>query len=80
MYKAAREIQGSAVRVDVQELALLFIIMAFGALHNLELPPNDPVAEEYALLSKSALAKTDFMTNSSLTTIQTLHIMAHYHL
>jgi len=58
--------------VDPQCLALLFIILAIGSLHNLELPPNDPSAEEYLEMSKRCLAKTDFLTRSTLAGIQTL--------
>lgn len=32
------------------------------------------------MLSKSALAKGDFMTQTTLAGVQTLHIMAHFHL
>lgn len=81
--------------VESQCLALLFIILAVGSLHNLELPPNDPSADEYLDLSKRSLSKSDLMTHSTLAGIQTLvgphrsenarvlivqHIMAHYHL
>lgn len=58
--------------VESQCLALLFIILAMGSLHNLELPPNDPSADEYLDLSKRSLSKSDFMTHSTLAGIQTL--------
>lgn len=58
--------------VDPQYLALLFIILAIGSLHNLELPPNDPSADEYLELSKRCLAKADFLTRSNIAGIQTL--------
>jgi hypothetical protein len=40
--------------VSPQELALLYMIFAMGALYSLELPPNDPVATEYFMLSKAS--------------------------
>lgn len=69
-YKAGRWQAGE--RVDCQRLALVFIILAMGALHSLELPPNDPSAEEYLDLAKRSLAKTDFLTHSTLAGVQTL--------
>lgn len=59
-------------RIDCQKLALLFIIFAMGSLHSLELPPNDPSGEEYLDLAKRSLAKTDFLTNSTIAGVQTL--------
>lgn len=63
---------GSGGRPDCQRLALLYIIFAVGALHSLELPANDPSAEEYLDLSKRSLAKTDFLTHSTVAAVQTL--------
>ncbi|WWC88880.1 uncharacterized protein L201_003795 [Kwoniella dendrophila CBS 6074] len=65
-------------RVVSQELALLYIILALGALHSLELRPNDPSAENYCNLSKACLAKGDFLVHTTLAGVQTLHIMGHY--
>lgn len=62
----------------LHELALVFITLALGALHNLELPPNDPLAEEFFNLSKSALAKGQFMIYNTIAAVQTIHIMAHF--
>ncbi|BEI84665.1 hypothetical protein CcaverHIS002_0500660 [Cutaneotrichosporon cavernicola] len=62
----------------LQGLALVYITLAMGALHNLELPPNDPLAEEFFSLAKSALAKGQFMIHNTLAAVQTLHIMAHF--
>ncbi|BEJ05387.1 hypothetical protein CcaverHIS641_0212040 [Cutaneotrichosporon cavernicola] len=63
-----------------QELALLYIVFAMGALYSLELPPNDPVATEYHGLSKASLVKGNFLVNTAMSGVQTLHIMAHFHL
>lgn len=59
-------------KVGAQELALLYIILAMGALHNLELPPNDPIAEEYSTLSKICLAKGEFMIHCTTVGIMAL--------
>lgn len=56
----------------LQALALVFITLAMGALHNLELPPNDPLAEEFFTLAKSALAKGQFMIHHTIAAVQTL--------
>ncbi|WVW85195.1 hypothetical protein I302_107233 [Kwoniella bestiolae CBS 10118] len=67
-------------RIKPQELALVFSVLAMGALHNLELRPNDPCAEVYCALAKACLAKGDFLVHTTLAGIQALHIMAHYFL
>ncbi|KLT41091.1 hypothetical protein CC85DRAFT_303533 [Cutaneotrichosporon oleaginosum] len=66
--------------VNPQQLALLFIVFAMGALYSLELPPNDPAAAEYHALSKACLVKGNFLVNTAISGVQTLHIMAHFHL
>jgi hypothetical protein len=58
--------------VSPQELALLYMIFAMGALYSLELPPNDPVATEYFMLSKACLVKGNFMVNTAISGVQTL--------
>jgi hypothetical protein len=75
------------------DLALMFIVFAMGALYSLELPPNDPIATEYLLLSKASLVKSNFLVNNTIHCVQTLvsdqaeerwltgqHIMAHFYL
>ncbi|WWC67436.1 uncharacterized protein I206_101344 [Kwoniella pini CBS 10737] len=64
--------------VHPQQLALLFAILAMGTLQNLELPPNDPTANEYLSLAKGCLTKGDFLNNNTIAGVQTLIIMAHY--
>ncbi|WWC65511.1 uncharacterized protein I303_108129 [Kwoniella dejecticola CBS 10117] len=75
-YEAAMGNQPQAV--VVQELALIYIILAMGALHSLELRANDPLAEHYCNLAKACLAKGDFLVNTTLAGVQSLHIMAHF--
>lgn len=70
---AAKEGQGQiSHQFDNHQLSLLFIVLAMGALHSLELPQNDPSAEEYLDLAKRSLAKSDFLTHSTVAAIQTL--------
>lgn len=59
-------------RVDVQQLALLFAVLALGASHNLEFSPDDPIAEDYCEASRNCLVKGNFMTHSTLAGVQTL--------
>lgn len=59
-------------RIHYQDLALLFVVLAMGVLHNLELPPEDSLAEEYIALAKTCLAKGDFLDRTSLSGIRTL--------
>ncbi|OCF40873.1 hypothetical protein I317_05323 [Kwoniella heveanensis CBS 569] len=66
--------------VAPQELALLYIVLAQGTLFNIEMPYNDPSAEHWLQLSERALVKSDFFANNTIPAIQTLHLMAHYHL
>ncbi|KAL1410582.1 hypothetical protein Q8F55_004595 [Vanrija albida] len=67
-------------RVHPQQLALLFIIMAMGALHNPDLPPHDPSAEHHLTAARWCLVKGDFIGNNTIAGLQALIIMAHYHL
>ncbi|WVF70366.1 hypothetical protein IAT40_005156 [Kwoniella sp. CBS 6097] len=64
--------------VHLQQLALLFAILAMGTLQNLELPLHDPSANEYLAYAKGCLTKGDFMNNNTIAGVQTLIIMAHY--
>ncbi|KAK6909911.1 hypothetical protein L486_00437 [Kwoniella mangroviensis CBS 10435] len=70
--------RGQQPKVAPQELGLVYIVFAMGALHSLELRPNDPLAENYCNLAKICLAKADFLVNTTLAGVQALHIMAHY--
>lgn len=67
-------------RVHPQQLALLFIILAMGALHNPDLPPHDPSAEHHLAAARWCLVKGDFIGNNTIAGLQALVIMAHYHL
>lgn len=69
MYAA---VEGNDEAVSPQELALLYVVFAMGALYSLELPPNDPVATEYHALSKACLVKGNFLVNTAMSGVQTL--------
>ncbi len=49
-----------------------------GALYNLELPPDNPQAQDLMQIARTCLVKGDFMTNNTIAGVQTLHIMAHF--
>jgi hypothetical protein len=73
LYVRTRE----AARVSSQDitadrLALLYIVFAMGSYYNLELPPDDSSVEEYLELSRSCLAKGDFLANNTIAALQTL--------
>ncbi|OJJ02455.1 hypothetical protein ASPVEDRAFT_676961 [Aspergillus versicolor CBS 583.65] len=67
-------------RVNPQEIALVFIIMAQGTLYNIEMPNYDPSAEDWLHLSERALVEGNFLSNNMVAGLQTLHLMAHMHL
>lgn len=62
----------AAPPVSHQQMALLLVIFAMGTLYNLELAPNDSSAEEYFAMSKTCLAKGNFMVHNTLAGVQTL--------
>nr|ODN85910.1 hypothetical protein L203_04409 [Cryptococcus depauperatus CBS 7841] len=64
--------------VQLQQLALVYMILAMGTVHNIELPPHDPSAEEYIGLAKACLTRANFMGYGSVAGAQTLVTMAHY--
>ncbi|OAL44454.1 hypothetical protein IQ07DRAFT_521681 [Pyrenochaeta sp. DS3sAY3a] len=68
------------VRVDPQEIALVFIIMAQGTIFNIEMPYYDSSVEEWLDLSERALVKGEFLSNNTVAGVQALHLMAHLHL
>lgn len=69
MLKAYGRVQS---RISPQELALVFMLMAVGALHNLELLPNDQLSEELFALAKKALSKGKFLDHNTLAGVRTL--------
>ena len=66
--------------VEPHQLAVLFAVMALGAHHNLEIPPNDPSAEQYCNAARDCLMVGRFLSKSSLAGCQALNLMAHYDL
>lgn len=59
-----------ARRVHLQQLALLFITFAMGALHNPELPPHDPSAEQHLAAARWCLVKGDFIGHNTIAGLQ----------
>lgn len=59
-------------RINPQEIALVFIIMAQGTLYNIEMPSYDPSAEDWLHLSERALVEGNFLSNNMVAGLQTL--------
>lgn len=55
-----------------QELAVVYIVFALGALLSLELRPQDPSAEHFYNIAKACLAKGDFLVQPTLAAVQAL--------
>lgn len=60
------------------DLALLFGVLAVGALADLSLPPYNKVAQRYYVLSRVALAIDPILENTSLSTVKALHLISVY--
>lgn len=59
-------------KIQLQELALLFAILAMGVRYGLELPMDDPSGPEFFTLAKTCLSRGDFLTYNTITGVQTL--------
>ncbi|WOO78230.1 uncharacterized protein LOC62_02G001781 [Vanrija pseudolonga] len=77
IYASRRTADGT---IKPAELAVLYIVFAMGAHFSLELPPNDPIATEYLELAQASLVKSNFLVHNTIQCVQTLHVMAHFHL
>lgn len=64
-------------RIDHQDLALIFIVLAMGALHDLELPINDPMALDYMSAARLCLSRGDFLQRHTASAVQALNLLAH---
>lgn len=56
----------------IQRLGLIYVVLAMGALHNLEMPPEDPVVEQYISLAKACLIKSNFLIHTTIAGVQTV--------
>lgn len=65
-------LQERRIRLHPQELALIFIIFAMGARHNLEWNLGEGPEEEYLALAKTCLARGAFLTHHTIAAVQTL--------
>lgn len=61
-----------------QVLALNFTVLALGSLLNPEVAPDDKTCLNYHRLSQTCLAQGNFLVHNSLTTVQTLSLMAKF--
>ncbi|KAK0467253.1 fungal-specific transcription factor domain-containing protein [Desarmillaria tabescens] len=64
--------------INSHSLALLFMVLAMGALMDLELPAHSPEAIQYYQLAKAALSINSVFEEQSIPGIQALFIMCHF--
>ncbi|KZT00577.1 uncharacterized protein LAESUDRAFT_732177 [Laetiporus sulphureus 93-53] len=60
-------------------LAVLFFVLAVGALVDLTLPPCSPEAEKYYRLGRTALSMKSILDSPEIETVQAMIMMAAYH-
>ncbi|PVH82125.1 hypothetical protein DL98DRAFT_653478 [Cadophora sp. DSE1049] len=61
-----------STRVNAQEIALVYIIIAQGTMYNIEMPAFDSSADSWLHLAELALVKGDFLSNNMIPGVQTL--------
>ncbi|KAJ7880285.1 fungal-specific transcription factor domain-containing protein [Mycena olivaceomarginata] len=69
---------GSYESVSSHSLAVLYMVLAFGTLMDLDMPAHSPEATEYYQLSRAALAIDSVLEEPSIAGIQALVLMCHY--
>jgi hypothetical protein len=62
----------TSCRVNPQELALVFIVLAQGNVFNIEIASDPTVPEKLLRLSELAMLKGDFLSNNTVAGVQTL--------
>ena len=62
----------------LHRLALLYIVLALGSLLNMEVAADDDACMAFYDLSQQCLVSGKFLINNSLTTVQTLSLMAKF--
>ncbi|CCM02639.1 uncharacterized protein FIBRA_04743 [Fibroporia radiculosa] len=60
-------------------LAVLFLVLATGALVDLTLPPCSPEAEKYYRLGRAALSLRSILDSPEIETVEAVALMAGYH-
>lgn len=63
---------------NIHELALLFIVLACGAVADLTQPAANPEAEKYHQLARAALGMRSFLDYASFAACQTVFLMGSY--
>jgi hypothetical protein len=58
--------------LHLQQIALIFAILAVGTHHNLEIPSDDSGSEEFVGLAKACLTADDFLNHNTIAGIQTI--------
>lgn len=60
------------IALSLQNLALVYIVIALGGLMNLEIPPNDPETKHHFGMAQHCLFHGAFLTYHTLTGVQVL--------
>lgn len=78
VYAASRR-ESLSPKINAQEVALVFVILAQGTRYNLEMPTQDPSVLEWLRLAEIALVKGQFLSNNMISGVQTLvcHEVSH---
>ncbi|KAI0795509.1 hypothetical protein C8Q75DRAFT_454538 [Abortiporus biennis] len=63
---------------SAHDLALLFIVLAVGALVDLDLEPYNDEAQRYYVLSRAATSLEPILEGNSIATVKLLHLMSIY--
>lgn len=69
---------GQTTRMDLHDLALLYMIFAAGAAADLTLPPYNAEAERYRHLARAALGVKSVFDSGSLSVVQAIFLMGTY--
>ena len=78
IFHPSSTVDSDAVTVEYQKLALLYVVMAFGCMMNMEHPPNDPMAEKFFTTSQQCLFHGRFLVYNTMVGLQALSIMAKF--
>lgn len=69
---------GHSTRMDLHDLALLYMVFAAGAAADLTLPPYNAEAERYRHLARAALSIKSVFDGGSLSVVQAIFLMGTY--
>lgn len=79
-YSHPHERHHGFMEIPLEHLALVFIVLAVGVLFDLDAELKDPRTFKYHSIAQTCLTSAKFLNVPSMASIQTLHIMATWHL